>query len=366
MSTVKRTASYDRSNANDRSAKAARLLSSSKPIPKQPTLATQPPNQSIQSIHQARYSSNQANQSNRLLSSSMPIAQQAISAVYPSNRTTHTNQVSKYGGAASSSLMPPSMSTTSYEWLDKLENENRKAGLVNTPNNTKPNPQAGTKTSPHYLCVGSTGGAWTIDEDKRLEAIVKEFDAKNWKKIASIGFNDTRSDVQCLHRWQKVLKPGLIKGKWTAEEDLIITKIIETYGATAIRWSEVALTLPGRLGKQCRERWVNHLDPTIKKSPWTDEEDRILNEQHALLGNKWRDIAVVLVGRSENSVKNRWNSGVRGYKRRIRRETMQGERRQAAEAAYARSHEAIAKNRIEWQRHCDEEKEKKKKKKARM
>jgi len=160
-----------------------------------------------------------------------------------------------------------------------------------------------------------TGGRWSPEEDARLREIVKEHGPKNWKLISKIAFGGSRTDVQCLHRWQKVLRPGLIKGPWTQDEDKVIVNLINTYGIGNIKWSEIASNLPGRLGKQCRERWVNHLDPSLKKGPWTPEEDKVLMEQQERLGNKWRDIAVHLPGRSENAVKNRWNSARRKRKR---------------------------------------------------
>jgi hypothetical protein len=58
-------------------------------------------------------------------------------------------------------------------------------------------------------------GNWTLDEDDKLRRAVAEFGGRNWKKIAEQIAD--RTDVQCLHRWQKVLRPGLIKGPWTAE-----------------------------------------------------------------------------------------------------------------------------------------------------
>lgn len=74
--------------------------------------------------------------------------------------------------------------------------------------------------------------------------------ARNWKKIAS--FFKERSDVQCLHRWQKVLNPTLIKGPWTKEEDEIVLKLVLRHGPK--NWTFIAQNLPGRIGKQCRER----------------------------------------------------------------------------------------------------------------
>ncbi|GBG26897.1 Transcription factor MYB3R-4 [Hondaea fermentalgiana] len=152
------------------------------------------------------------------------------------------------------------------------------------------------------------GGRWTREEDAKLREGVTAIGATKWKKISEEYLGGRRSDVQCLHRWQKVLRPGLVKGPWTEEEDNMIRACIER---KITKWSEIAERIPGRIGKQCRERWFNHLDPTIDHSAWTEEEEKVLVTAQATFGNRWCEIAKLLPGRPENAVKNRWNSAIR-------------------------------------------------------
>ena len=81
--------------------------------------------------------------------------------------------------------------------------------------------------------------------------------------------------VFVLFHDSQVLKPGLVKGPWSATEDQIIRNCVES-GITS--WVRIADHVPGRVGKQCRERWYNHLVPGLKKTPWTAEEDATLLE----------------------------------------------------------------------------------------
>ncbi|XP_059636089.1 transcription factor MYB3R-2-like [Cornus florida] len=168
----------------------------------------------------------------------------------------------------------------------------------------KPGSNEGRMTGPTRR---SSKGGWTEEEDKILAVAVQKFNGKNWKKIAEC-LSD-RTDVQCLHRWQKVLNPDLVKGPWTKEEDDIIIEMVGKKGNK--KWSKIAKYLPGRIGKQCRERWHNHLNPEINKNAWTKEEELALIQAHRIYGNKWAELAKYLHGRTENSIKNHWNCSLK-------------------------------------------------------
>jgi len=152
-------------------------------------------------------------------------------------------------------------------------------------------------------------GKWSLSEDDLLRSYVAKFGEKKWKKISDLMLS--RSPLQCLHRWTKILKPGMIKGPWTLEEDQKLVEWVRVYGAN--KWSMAARMILGRNGKQCRERWINHLNPEIKKGNWTEAEDEKIYQLYQKFGSAWSKIAKHFIGRSENSIKNRFYATLRKF-----------------------------------------------------
>ena len=166
-----------------------------------------------------------------------------------------------------------------------------------------------------------TGIRWSKKQDSTLKTFLLSNGEDSPDIFARAGTCLRRSESECRNRWCHVIKPGLVKGPWTQEEDLLI---LECINSGIKKWSDVARRVKGRIGKQCRERWANHLDPGLKKTEWTLDEDNLLTRLQAEFGNCWTKIAIEMPGRGDNEVKNRWYSADR--KRKIGALTIKADR----------------------------------------
>ena len=171
--------------------------------------------------------------------------------------------------------------------------------------------------------MGKTG-KWSKDEDLLLKNAVDQLGAKQWRQIAELV--PGRTSIQCLHRWTKILKPGLVKGSWTQEEDLKLRKWVQT-NKSNLKWADATKIIPGRSGKQIRERWFNILNPNINKTKWTENEERLLFRLYQNIGPKWCALVEHFESRTENFIKNRFYSTLRRvateHKRKIQKKIKQ-------------------------------------------
>ncbi|KAH6795019.1 hypothetical protein C2S52_005496 [Perilla frutescens var. hirtella] len=144
---------------------------------------------------------------------------------------------------------------------------------------------------------------WTSEEDNQLRAAVETYGESNWQVVASA--MEGRTGTQCSNRWLKTLHPARVRsGKWTLEEDKRLKVAATLFGPKT--WKKVARCVPGRTHVQCRERWVNCLDPSLNKAEWTEEEDLKLEEAIAKHGYCWSKVAACIPHRTDNLCWRRW------------------------------------------------------------
>lgn len=148
-------------------------------------------------------------------------------------------------------------------------------------------------------------GKWQPEEDELLRRAVKRHGEGDWTRIACLVPN--RTPQQCIHRWRNTLAPTIRRGRWTDEEDrLLRDAVLNNPNST---WQAIAQHVPGRTDVKCRERWANVLDPSIRRSAFTADEDAALRRAVAQVGEgKWAAIAAMLPGRTDSQCRRRWRA----------------------------------------------------------
>lgn len=150
--------------------------------------------------------------------------------------------------------------------------------------------------------------------------MVGQYGPQSWRNIANgVG---SRTPAQVAQRWRKTLNPELMKvnkGKWTKEEDNHLRALINQHKSVMeldqtiadLNWQLISEGFNGtRTVKHCRERWLKHISPDLKRNvPWTVEEDALILRLRKNMGyNGWAEIARQLDGRTDNAVKRRYRS----------------------------------------------------------
>lgn len=149
---------------------------------------------------------------------------------------------------------------------------------------------------------------WTENEYLQLVSLVREH-GENWERISHQFVNKTAK--QCMQKFKNSARSAK-KGNWTEEEDRLLMDWIKRHGA--VKWTECSKNIQGRCGKQCRERWVNILNPGVKKGNWTEPEQTLIFDNLKKYFTSWSLMAKELEGRTENSIKNYFYSSIRRLK----------------------------------------------------
>lgn len=146
---------------------------------------------------------------------------------------------------------------------------------------------------------------WTREEDELLIILAEKYNEKHWKEISKRF--QKKNSLQCFSRYKRI-RPGIIKGSWKKEEDFKILDLVNKYGKS---WSKISKLLSTRNGKQIRDRFINVLDPEIRKGKFTEEEDRKLITLFQQNGPKWATIAKYYPNRTADMIKNRFHSSIK-------------------------------------------------------
>jgi myb proto-oncogene protein len=170
---------------------------------------------------------------------------------------------------------------------------------------------------PSIALAGGNKGKWREEEDSKLKDAVQMHGGKDWGSVAALV--PCRTKNQCRKRWLNGLDPSIGRangrtGKWAEDEDTKLKDAVQTHGGKD--WGAVAVLVLGRTQRQCRDRWLDALHPSIDRAngrtgKWTAVEDSKL--KHAVQthgGKNWWEIAALVLGRTSYQCRRRWKDVV--------------------------------------------------------
>ncbi|XP_067263247.1 snRNA-activating protein complex subunit 4 [Chanodichthys erythropterus] len=159
----------------------------------------------------------------------------------------------------------------------------------------------------NYLHPSINKSVWKQDEIDKLKGIVEEYNCCHWDKIAeALGTN--RTAFMCFQTYQRYISKTFKRKEWTPEEDQILRDLVEKMRiGNFIPYIQMSYFMPGRDGSQLSYRWTSVLDPSIKKGPWSKEEDQLLRNAVAKYGPKeWGKIKMEVPGRTDGACRDRY------------------------------------------------------------
>ncbi|XP_041926413.1 snRNA-activating protein complex subunit 4 [Alosa sapidissima] len=162
------------------------------------------------------------------------------------------------------------------------------------------------QTHQRYIYKDFKKREWTKEEDDHLRHLVQKYRIGNFIPHTQISyFLDGRDASQVVYRWGQVLDPSIKKGPWSKDEDELLLKAVEKYGVP--NWWRIRFDVPGRTDSQVRDRYLDCLSDDVKKGPWTREEVNMLIRAVNKYGvGKWAKIASEIPNRIDSQCLQKW------------------------------------------------------------
>ncbi|KAL7836717.1 hypothetical protein AOLI_G00280010 [Acnodon oligacanthus] len=182
------------------------------------------------------------------------------------------------------------------------------------------------QTYQRYIAKNFRKREWNKKEDRVLCDLVQKMRIGNFIPYTQISyFMEGRDHAQIMYRWTCVLDPSIKKGPWSKEEDQLLLKAVEKYGPKD--WWKIRLEVPGRTDNSCRDRYLDCLRDDVKRGAWSDDEVELLKKLVEKYGvGKWAKIASEIPTRIDSQCLNKWKwitrtTAKQGIKREIKGST---------------------------------------------